>query len=135
MAKRKDDDVQIDGFDDEETQPMARVTPVEQKAEPTRNMPTGGTGPEGRGLVLTDAAAGVRSPRNTDEVLPRCPRCTNDEVAVLCTVGSKQGPVRHHYCPNKCGFSVKQIAPQVTDAMRRVFEAQRTGPKSAVERP
>lgn len=128
MAKRKEEsddllseveEVHVESVESAEpVEPIESVEPTDPPDRAAGSAPAqAAMGPGGRPQVLTDADAGPRTPRNTDEVLPRCPNCSTEKVAVLCVVASKPGAIRYHYCPNRCGFLVKQMVPQVSQAM------------------
>jgi hypothetical protein len=96
---------------------------------------TGGDGTGNRPWVFT--ASGVREPREGDEDRPQCPRCSTDEVAVLC--GAKSSPTKGmtattwYYCPvGYCTHSVQKLRPQIADAFIR---RQRTGGRPPSAKP
>lgn len=145
MGKRKEEmadalyEVETSGSDIVDS-PPAPATPA--STEVTKNLTPGGIGPGGRPMVLTDRQAGPRKPRNTDEVLPRCPRCTHDQLAVLCPVASTATAMRYHRCPT-CDYSEKRMPASIAHAMRGQYtvpdpegpEPREKVSQSAVRRP
>lgn len=83
--------------------------------------PQGGDGPGGREWVAvrTDGEVEKRRPRRGDEVRPRCPRCSTDEVAVLCGAQSSTDMVTNYRCPYKhCNFHVPKLRPGVARTLK-----------------
>ncbi len=118
---------QRDQGQQDQVQVSARRPRRQPAAEPERDSnegqsdPQGGDGPGGREWVEVAFQGNLvkRRPRRGDEVRPRCPRCSTEEVAVLCGAQGSTDMVTNYSCPHgDCNFHVPKLRPGVAQNLK-----------------